>query len=79
MKRSEAAEQIEVFRWARQWEAYAPELALLHHIPNEGKQENGALLKAMGLKRGVPDIFLPAARGGKGKNGSNAVKSGSKR
>lgn len=64
MRRSEATEQIEVFRWARQWEVYVPELELLHHIPNEGKRGNGAILKAMGLKRGVPDIFLPAAWNG---------------
>lgn len=61
MKRSETTEQIELFRWAKQWEEYVPELALLHHIPNEGERTNGALLKAMGLKRGVPDIFLPVA------------------
>ncbi len=64
MRRSEATEQIALFAWARQWEEYEPALSLLHHIPNEGERSNGALLKAMGLKRGVPDLFLPATCGG---------------
>jgi hypothetical protein len=42
-----------------------PELQLAFHIPNGGsrnKAEAGKL-KAMGVKAGVPDIFLPVARG----------------
>lgn len=40
----------------------------MYHIPNEGKRSmiSGAVLKSMGLKRGVPDICLPVPRGGYG-------------
>ena len=55
-------------KWARQpsirerW----PELALLHHIKNEttGGAAEVAADKAMGVKKGVPDLCLPVARGG---------------
>ncbi|MBQ4556548.1 MAG: VRR-NUC domain-containing protein [Clostridia bacterium] len=42
-----------------------PELDLIYHVPNEGKRSKiaGAILKALGLKRGVPDLCLPVARG----------------
>lgn len=58
-KRSETTEQIELFNWARRWERYEPALSLLYHIPNEGKRQNGGVLKAMGLRPGVPDVALP--------------------
>lgn len=64
MKRSETTEQILLFAWARNTESALPELKLLYHVPNEGKRTNGALLKAAGLKSGVPDICLPVARDG---------------
>ena len=46
-----------------------PELELLHAIPNGGARGDsaksrairGAKLKATGVKRGIPDIFLPIA------------------
>lgn len=43
-----------------------PELALLHHIKNETKEgvKQVAVDKAMGVKKGVPDLHLPVARGG---------------
>lgn len=43
-----------------------PELALMFHPANEGKRSASAAgkLKAEGLKRGVPDLWLPVARGG---------------
>ena len=43
-----------------------PELALLYHTANEGKRtpQMGARLKAMGMRPGVSDYFLPVARGG---------------
>ena len=36
------------------------------HIPNEGKRSvvTGAQLKAMGMQRGFPDLFVPLARMG---------------
>ena len=65
---SERQHQQAVMKWARQpsirerW----PELALLHHIKNEttGGAAELAADKAMGVKKGVPDLCLPVARGG---------------
>jgi len=62
---TEDEEQMQLFRWAELQKAAHPELALLFHIPNggsRGKAEAGRF-RAMGVKAGVPDIFLPAARG----------------
>lgn len=38
-----------------------PELEWLHAIPNGGPRDgfSGALLKAEGVKKGIPDLFLP--------------------
>ena len=52
MKNSEITEQIKLFNWARSVREFIPELKLLHHIPNEGKRTNGALLKAAGMVSG---------------------------
>ena len=49
-----------------------PALSLMHAIPNGGARGNdqqtnmirGAMLKAEGVKRGVPDVFLPVPMGG---------------
>lgn len=49
-----------------------PTLQLLHAIPNGGARGNdsntnkirGAMLKAEGVKKGVPDTFLPVPRNG---------------
>ena len=59
---SEAEEQKNLFRWA----AYFPELSIMFHIPNGGSRNaiEGKHLKEQGVKAGVPDIFLPIARGG---------------
>ena len=54
-----------LFRWAAYAMGKRPELALMFHIPNGGtrsKSEAGRF-RAEGVKAGVPDIFLPAARG----------------
>ena len=62
---TEAQEQIAVMRWAEMQSNKYPELNLLFHIPNgsyKSKAQAG-LFKAMGLKSGVPDLFLPVARG----------------
>lgn len=59
MKRGETTEQITLFNWAENNAHILPCLSLMYHIPNEGKRTNGAVLKAMGLKSGVPDVCLP--------------------
>jgi len=58
--------QSALMEWARLNERHKPELALLFHIPN-GVQKSiagGRLFKRIGQKAGVPDLFLPVARGG---------------
>lgn len=64
MKRSETTEQINLIQWAKRIEYFVPELKLLYHVPNEGKRTNGDILKAAGMKAGVPDLCLPVARQG---------------
>ena len=65
---SESSHQQAVIKWSQQpsvRERY-PELALLHHIKNETKEGAAqvAVDKVMGVKKGVPDLHLPVARGG---------------
>lgn len=62
---TESVEQQRLFQWARMMSGAKPELKLLYHIPNEGKRSRagGARMVAEGLKKGVPDICLPVARG----------------
>ena len=65
MRREEQETQIAFFEWAKWQERKYPALKLMHHIPNGGgrsKAEAG-IFKAMGVKNGVPDVFLPAPRG----------------
>ena len=64
---SESQEQQRLFQWVRLAEGAHPELRLLYHIPNEGKRSRagGRRMVAEGLRRGVPDLCLPVARGGK--------------
>lgn len=65
MRRIEQREQIKVIEWSK-WKACEhPELRLLFHIPNGGcrMRTEGAILSAMGVKKGVPDLFLPCAAG----------------
>lgn len=62
---TEDAEQMALFRWAELQAGRWPELKMLFHIPNggsRGKAEAGRF-RAMGVKSGVPDLFLPVARG----------------
>ena len=65
---SEHEEQRAVFHWADLMSVRRPELALLFAVPNAAKRSPrlGAYMKAEGLRSGVPDIFLPVARGGYG-------------
>ncbi len=64
--RCEDDELCAVFAWASMLEGVYPCLELMYHTPNEGKRSaaGGGRMKAKGLKKGVPDITLPAARGG---------------
>lgn len=68
MSVSEAKHQAAVIKWSQQPRVRAtfPELALLHHIPNGGRRDaiEARHLKQQGVKAGVPDLFLPVARGG---------------
>jgi len=55
----ESSHQSALFCWAAS--SGIAELKWLFHIPNGGSRHiaEAAKLKAMGVKRGVPDIFLP--------------------
>lgn len=61
---TEAEEQTTLFQWVKAVKGKIPELELLFHIANEGKRSyaNGAAMKQAGLRRGVPDLFLPVPR-----------------
>lgn len=60
MKNEEHNEQVALFQWA----SYYPEIRMFA-IPNGGNRNiiTATNLKAEGVKAGVPDIFLPLARG----------------
>lgn len=62
---SEKEEQIALVNWARRNQEY-PELRLLHAIHNSTPTTPKVALqqKLMGTVRGIPDLFLPVARGG---------------
>lgn len=67
MSGTEDAAQIALFIWSSQVEvieAY-PDIRWMFAIPNGGfRTKAGAgKLRAMGLKKGIPDIFLPVKRG----------------
>ncbi len=53
--------QAALFKWAKCSSAKHPCLRLMFAIPNGGARDpiTGAMLKAEGVKPGVPDIFLP--------------------
>lgn len=65
MNRMEQELQIAFFEWAKWQEGKYPELKMMHHIPNGGKRSKteAAIFKAMGVRSGVPDVFLPDPRG----------------
>lgn len=58
---TEDVEQMCLFRWADAQSGKYPELSLMYHIPNGGKRgkAEAGRFRAMGVKSGVPDIFLP--------------------
>ena len=66
MNHYEDAQQAAIFEWAELQKRRYPELELLYHVPNGGKRDarTAAILKRCGVKSGVPDLVLPAARCG---------------
>ncbi len=65
MKQNEALEQSALLQWTAYNSGKYPELELLFHIPNGGSRNKMEAynLKKQGVKAGVPDLFLPVARG----------------
>ena len=61
MKVTEHHIQAALFKWAKLATSRHPGLRLMFAIPNGGARNpiTGAMLKAEGVKPGVPDIFLP--------------------
>jgi hypothetical protein len=53
--------QVALFQWAKLMEPKHPELALLFSVPNGMRTSirTAVKAKAEGLKRGVPDVWLP--------------------
>lgn len=62
----EEDEQQALFQWVEWVSGKHPELEMLFHIPNGGKRNKleAIRLKREGVRAGVPDLFLPVARGG---------------
>lgn len=62
---SEDGEQLAIMCWAALNLNKYPDLKWLHHSPNGGfrNQREAAKLKAMGVKRGFPDLSLLVRRG----------------
>lgn len=61
----EGMEQRLLVRWAELAAGRHPELKRLYHIPNGGTRGEleAKLLKAEGVKKGLPDLHLPISRG----------------
>lgn len=62
---SENAIQAAFFKWCGLNEKRFPSLKLIHAIPNGAHKSavSRMVFKLTGLKAGVPDVFLPVARG----------------
>ena len=60
----EGKEQVLFFRWLRL--QYPGVFAFAFHVPNGGQRSaaTGAVLKRQGVKKGVPDIFIPLPKKG---------------
>lgn len=63
-EKTEDTEQMQIINYCNSMSAYVPEYAMIYHIPNEGKRKNGAKLKRIGLKKGIPDLCLPVPKMG---------------
>lgn len=65
-KRTEHGEQVALIQWCAVNVARMPELDLLLAIPNGGHRHKAVAgkLKAEGVRRGIPDLFMPIARNG---------------
>lgn len=64
-KKSESSHQQALFAWAALEKRNYPQLQLMFAIPNQrAGVVAGARFKAEGVRSGVPDLMLPAARGG---------------
>lgn len=66
MRDTEHKIQVAVMKWAALQTCAIPQLANLFAIPNGGARHAvvGAKMKAEGVKRGVPDLFLAAPANG---------------
>jgi len=62
---SEHQEQVRIMKWVHENEPRFPELEMMFAVPNGGKRDarTGKMLKDEGVKRGVPDLWLPVRRG----------------
>ena len=61
---SEHDDQVTLFEWAAVYAREEPRLELMFAIPNQGGKGQEAIKRGKkmvkeGLKKGVPDIFLP--------------------
>ena len=65
-KNDEHRMQVALFKWAAAATCTHPELGGMFAIPNGGLRDivTAKKMKEEGQKPGVPDIFLPVARGG---------------
>jgi hypothetical protein len=61
---TEHEEQAALFAWAAANEGARPELGLMFAVPNGGYRPmaTAAMLRAEGVRAGVPDVFLPIMR-----------------
>lgn len=63
--RTEEIEQARLIKWSHRVAVreLMPELRWLHHSPNGGKRDAlaGAQMKALGVKKGWPDLILPVS------------------
>lgn len=74
MKLKESSEyeiQRDYFHWVEMCRNWHPAMALIHHIPNGNAYSvgHGQKLKKMGLKPGIPDVFIPWRRPNKHQGG----------